>query len=177
MLTKPNQFDPHAYTISLKRINEDGEDMYYAHVSEIPDISAYGDTHSEVYDQVIEALTILQNEAASQGRTFPKPFNTNNLMSYSGRVTLRMSKSMHGEVAKCAEEDGVSLNQWIIEAISQRRGFNVNTKNHNQSLTFSSKVLNLINSSMVNPSVQFGQYLENSPLHLSSSDEQMVRFN
>jgi hypothetical protein len=42
------------------------------------------------------------------------------LEEFSGRVTLRMSKSMHASVSKLADREGVSLNSWIVEAISAR---------------------------------------------------------
>lgn len=39
---------------------------------------------------------------------------------FSGRVTLRMSKSLHRCVHEKAMSDAVSLNQWIVEAIASR---------------------------------------------------------
>ncbi|TCT09492.1 toxin-antitoxin system HicB family antitoxin [Paralcaligenes ureilyticus] len=118
-----SNFDSGAYTISVKRVSQDGELCFHAAVAEIPDISSYAETSTEAYEEVIEALEILHETAESQGKEFPAPFASIGPAPYSGRVTLRMSKSIHAEVARCAEEDAVSLNQWIIEAISLRRGF------------------------------------------------------
>jgi hypothetical protein len=44
------------------------------------------------------------------------------LEEFSGRVTLRMSKSLHASVSKLAEREGVSLNSWIVESVSARAG-------------------------------------------------------
>lgn len=40
----------------------------------------------------------------------------------SGRISLRLAKSMHKEVAQLAEEDGVSINTFISNAISEKIG-------------------------------------------------------
>lgn len=39
---------------------------------------------------------------------------------YSGRISLRLSKQTHAQAAKAAEEQGISLNQYINEAIIAR---------------------------------------------------------
>lgn len=40
----------------------------------------------------------------------------------SGRLALRMPKSLHGRAARAAEQDGVSLNQFICCAVAERIG-------------------------------------------------------
>jgi HicB family len=39
--------------------------------------------------------------------------------SYSGRLLLRMPKTLHGELAARSDADGVSLNQFIVTALSR----------------------------------------------------------
>lgn len=115
-------FDASAYTITVKKVFVDGEHCFYAKAAEIPDISAYANSWSLAYEQVIEALEMLHADARAQGKAFPAPFESTEKPSFSGRVTLRMSRSMHAEVAHYADEEGVSLNQWVVEAVAQRRG-------------------------------------------------------
>src|SRR5690625_2163634 len=115
-------FDASKYTIVVKKVRADNEDLFYATVNEIPDISSYSETYQDAYEDCLDALEILYDEAQSQGKTFPKPFALPATSRPSGRVTLRMSRSMHERVARYAKEDDVSLNQWIVEAISQRCG-------------------------------------------------------
>jgi hypothetical protein len=50
------------------------------------------------------------------GREFPLPAKEDN--DYSGRVTLRIPKTMHRHLAMSADSDGVSLNTYIIQALS-----------------------------------------------------------
>src|SRR6478735_398708 len=39
--------------------------------------------------------------------------------SHSGRLLLRMPKQLHAELAARADREGVSLNQWIVAALSR----------------------------------------------------------
>src|SRR3954469_12447166 len=39
--------------------------------------------------------------------------------SHSGRLLLRMPKALHAELAARSDRDGVSLNQWIVAALSR----------------------------------------------------------
>src|SRR5699024_2311885 len=112
-------FDASKYTITVKKVREDNEDLFYATVNEIPDISSYSETYQNAYEDCLDALDMLFDEAQSQGKNFPKPFALSAASRPSGRVTLRISCSMHERVVFYAKEDDVSLNQRIVEAISQ----------------------------------------------------------
>jgi hypothetical protein len=39
--------------------------------------------------------------------------------SHSGRLLLRMPKSLHAQLAARSDRDGVSLNHWIVNALSR----------------------------------------------------------
>ena len=39
--------------------------------------------------------------------------------THSGRLLLRMPKQLHAELAARSDRDGVSLNQWIVAALSR----------------------------------------------------------
>ena len=39
--------------------------------------------------------------------------------SHSGRLLLRMPKQLHAELAARSDREGVSLNQWIVAALSR----------------------------------------------------------
>lgn len=109
---------PSEYGISVRLVRKDGEEMYEARVSELPDVVAFGDTYADAYEVAIDSIEGLQEQFASIGRTFPIPEAAD--LDFSGRVTLRMSKSMHAAVHRRASLDGISLNQWIVEAVACR---------------------------------------------------------
>ena len=106
------------YGFSVRLVVRDGEEMYEARVAELQDVAAFGDSFSEAYESAIEAIDGLREMFAEKGKTLPPPEREET--EFSGRVTLRMSKSLHAIVHRRAGSDGVSLNQWIVEAIACR---------------------------------------------------------
>ena len=106
------------YGISVRLVIRDGEEIYEARISELQDVLAFGDTYAQAYESAIEAVTGIQEMFAEKGKSLPPPAPEN--FDFSGRVTLRMSKSLHQCVHALAARDGVSLNQWIVEAIGCR---------------------------------------------------------
>jgi hypothetical protein len=53
-------------------------------------------------------------EAVAAGREVPKP----RAMSHSGRLLVRMPQSLHAELARAAEREEVSLNQFITSSLA-----------------------------------------------------------
>jgi len=164
-----NNFDATAYSIVVTKVHEDDEDLFFAYVKEIPDISSYSAEYQEAYEDCIDSLTVLYSDAMDHGKAFPQPYKAPSPSAPSGRVTLRMSRSMHADIARYAEEDGVSLNHWIVEAISQRRGFYVASKS-------TPAVLNSFVSAAVEPLLKgdFAGALGGA-LQLSSSEDRYIK--
>ncbi|MBW7926952.1 MAG: toxin-antitoxin system HicB family antitoxin [Fimbriimonadaceae bacterium] len=48
---------------------------------------------------------------------FPKPLGEMPWADCSGRLTLRLPKMLHGKVARQAEQQGVSINQWVCHIL------------------------------------------------------------
>jgi len=55
------------------------------------------------------------DSAKQEGRDVPDPKSQ---QSYSGRLLLRMPQTLHAELARAAERERVSLNQFITDALS-----------------------------------------------------------
>jgi antitoxin HicB len=53
--------------------------------------------------------------ALEDGSDIPEPRSET---SYSGRFVARIPKSLHAELVRAAEEDGVSLNQFVSSALA-----------------------------------------------------------
>jgi predicted HicB family RNase H-like nuclease len=117
--------DPHRYTITIKLVSIEEGDHFEAVVAELPDLVEYGETYDQAYSLAVDSIATLREAAQEQGRLFPEPMPSQTLEEFSGRVTLRMSKSLHASVSKLADREGVSLNSWIVEAISARAGAGV----------------------------------------------------
>jgi len=112
--------DPDRYSIIVRKLHVDGEDLWRATVRELPDVAEFAATREEAVALARDAIEDLQETAAEDGTPFPEPVDEGD--DYSGRVTLRMSKSMHRDVAERAEREEVSLNAYIVECIALRFG-------------------------------------------------------
>jgi|HubBroStandDraft_1064217.scaffolds.fasta_scaffold08236_6 predicted HicB family RNase H-like nuclease len=110
--------DAERYAVATRKVVVDGEELWRATVREFPDLAEFADTREEAIALAMDAIETLKKAADEEGRQFPEPFEDEE--EYSGRVTLRMSKSMHREVALRAEAESVSLNSYIVECVAMR---------------------------------------------------------
>lgn len=113
--------DPRAYNISIRLGTFEGEAQFEARVKELPDLAEYGDTYAEAYDLAVDAIETAAAAYAEQGRAFPEALMP--AADLSGRVTLRLPRSLHRAVAAAAEDEGVSLNQHLVNVLSYYSGF------------------------------------------------------
>jgi predicted HicB family RNase H-like nuclease len=109
-MSEERQFDPHAYTITVRRLLVDDELQYVAKVSELPHIAVYESTFQAAYEVAVDSVMALHDAAQKHGRPFPEP-NAESLAT--GRFTLRMPSWLHAKLQQLAENDGQSLNNHI----------------------------------------------------------------
>src|ERR1700719_2983451 len=100
--------DPDRYAITVRKVLVDGEDLWRATVRELPDVAEFAATREEATQLARDAIDDLQAAATEDGTPFPEPIDEEE--EYSGRVTLRMSKSMHRATAMRAQTENASLN-------------------------------------------------------------------
>jgi len=115
------KFDPESYTIIIRKEEFDGEILYVGRVAEFPNISSFEDTFEEARNLVIDAIQTLKKIADKTSADFPIPYPTLS-DDYSGRVTLRLPKSLHAKVARIAEQEDISINQFLITAVASHVG-------------------------------------------------------
>ena len=113
--------DPHAYNITIRRGTFEGEVCYEARVKELPDLAEYADSAEEAYELAIDAIQTTAEIFAEKGKAMPVPLQPAD--DYSGRVTLRLPKSLHRALSQAAEEEAVSLNQHLVNILSYFSGF------------------------------------------------------
>lgn len=97
----------------------DSSGRYFAEILEFPGCFSEGNTPGQAMDNLNEAMEAWIEAALDSGQAIPDPIAT---AGYSGRVLLRLPKSLHREAARRAEMDGVSLNQFLVTAIAARAG-------------------------------------------------------
>ncbi|MYF51852.1 MAG: toxin-antitoxin system HicB family antitoxin [Gammaproteobacteria bacterium] len=122
-------FDPHEYNVTVRKIVYEGEILLEARVKELPDVCECGETMTEAYDLAVDAIETAARMYAEAGRTFPPPSVPQD--DFSGRVTLRLPKTLHRTLALGADEEGASLNQHLVNILAHHAGVQMalNTRN------------------------------------------------
>lgn len=100
-------------------IPDDETDTYTAKIAEFPGCVAQGDSPEEAYRNLEAAAESWIEELLGMGQQVPEPAASS---QYSGRVALRLPKSLHRNAAQLAEHEGTSLNQFLVAAIAERVG-------------------------------------------------------
>ena len=111
------------YPFIVVPFHEEGFRGYRAFLIDIPAVESIGTTPEEALHDLNDVKKEWLTYAKKTGLSIPEPnpdFPVS--MTYSGRVTLRISKTLHRQISEKAHLDGVSLNTYINEAIL--RGMN-----------------------------------------------------
>jgi len=115
------KFDPESYTITIRKEECFGEILYVGRVAEFPNISAFEETFETARALVIDAIQTLKKIADGAQEDFPLPYPAPS-DEFSGRVTLRLSKSLHAKVSRIAAQEDISVNQFLVTAIASYVG-------------------------------------------------------
>jgi predicted RNase H-like HicB family nuclease len=110
-------FDPETYTITIRKENVDGDIYFVGRVAEFSNISAFEDTFEDARSSVIDAINTLKMIADQDGVAVPGPTPSSEI-EYSGRVTLRLPKTLHARLDHLAKAEDVSLNQIMITGLA-----------------------------------------------------------
>jgi len=84
---------------------------FIAVVPDLPGCSAFGETEDEAAIEVREAVASYLEALKAEKRPVPEPTS---IQQASGKITLRMPKSLHARLAFEAKGEGVSLNQYML---------------------------------------------------------------
>jgi RNA polymerase sigma-B factor len=96
------------------------EDGWSAQVEELPGCSARGHTAYEAVERVEAAISEWIADAIANNREVPKPRSPS---THSGRLLVRMPQTLHAELARAAEREEVSLNQFITSSLASVIGW------------------------------------------------------
>ena len=108
------------YAFVVLPFSEDDFSGYRAFLIDIPAVESIGATPEEALRDLNDVKKEWFAYALAKSITIPEP-NTafQAAMTYSGRVTLRMPKTLHRQVSERATLDGVSLNAYLNSAIQR----------------------------------------------------------
>jgi antitoxin HicB len=105
------------YSVSV--IWSDADEDFVATSLEFPGASGFGVTWEDAVADVREAILGIIEVMEEDGEPIPDP---RKLESYSGRLNLRMPRSMHRNLASAADREGVSLNTLMLTHLAAGLG-------------------------------------------------------
>ncbi|NLJ74927.1 MAG: type II toxin-antitoxin system HicB family antitoxin [Firmicutes bacterium] len=142
------------YSVRLSQLSEGDGGGWIAYVPELEGCLTDGETPDEAYNNLKEVLALWLEVARETEKNIPAP-RIHDEPRHSGRIVLRMPKNLHTILAAQAEQEGVSLNQYMVSLLSYNAG------RFEQSAT---KEL----PSIINIWQQFGDSLKPTPMNRQS---------
>ncbi len=107
------------YSILLHEVEEEGERYWIAEVSELPGCKSHGVNVEEAVKSVEEAKRDWILDSLKSEDEVPVPVEKDR---YSGKMLVRMSRSLHRSLANIAEAEKLSLNQLIVTMLAKEAG-------------------------------------------------------
>lgn len=92
---------------------------------EFPEVKGCGGAGLSVDEAILDAqqnLAVHLEFLKEEGMDIPIPCSELAKPEYSGKISLRLGKTLHEKVAKLAEKDGSSINNYIRDAIAYYSG-------------------------------------------------------
>lgn len=99
--------------------DDDGYEGFVASVEELPGVFTQGETIEEAVSSIRDAMAGWISVALEDGVAIPEPRDPD---AYSGRFLLRLPRSLHAELARQAELEGVSLNHYVTTTLARAAG-------------------------------------------------------
>ena len=99
---------------------DDGKGIYYvAKVVELPNLIMTGETREEALKDLEAVKKEWIQTYLELGNKMPVPLVSR---KYSGKIIVRMPPTLHEVLAKLAENEGVSFNQYMISTLARCAG-------------------------------------------------------
>ena len=118
-MKKRGELDLDAYPFTVRKLTAEGGGGYLVEYPDVPLCLSDGETIEEAITNGRDALEGSLKCYLQDGKPLPKPSSGK---AYSGTFRVRMSKTMHAQIAARAKEEGVSLNLFVVEAAAEAAG-------------------------------------------------------
>lgn len=102
------------YNVKTKEVRIDDDYYIQVYIPELPGLEIYVTSYNDVDQEINSAKKEWFASRIAQEKDIPEPIRQ---INKTGRVTLRMSRSLHEKVSYYADEEGVSLNQYLNQLI------------------------------------------------------------
>jgi len=96
-------------------IHPDPDGGFVAEIEELPGCMTQGETLEEVFEAIEDAKQCWIEVAFNDGQNVPLP---RDMEEYSGKILIRIPKSLHRVLSRAAKQERVSLNQYITSLLA-----------------------------------------------------------
>ena len=96
-------------------VHEDPDGGFFAEIEELPGCMTQGETLAEVFENIEDARQGWIRVTYESGQDIPLP---RDMEKYSGKLLVRIPKSLHKSLALAAKREGVSLNLYITNLLA-----------------------------------------------------------
>jgi len=103
------------YAMVLTHAANGGGPGWTATIEELPGCEAHGPTPEDAAAAARTAVEGWLREAQKHGRDIPPPGAA---ASHSGKLLVRMPRSLHAELTRASEREGTSLNAYIVATLA-----------------------------------------------------------
>lgn len=103
------------YTVEIRK----SEEGYFARVVELSGCMTWTESFEELGAMIEDAMRAWIEDALEDGDPIPEPVDTSD---YSGKLNLRIPKSLHRDLSRRATEENVSLNQLMVSELARAVG-------------------------------------------------------
>ena len=97
----------------------ESDGTFRAEIVEFPGCLAVGDTASEALAKLEDVATSWLESVIARGLRVPEPMENT---EFSGKLVLRLPRSLHKKAVYAAARERVSLNQFIVSSIAEQVG-------------------------------------------------------
>ena len=109
--------DASRYPIEVFYSEDDGG--FIAIAKDLPGCSAFGKTAVDAAAEIQDAIKAWQQATKAAGNPIPEPSpHVGETILPSGKILLRLPRSLHASLIECAKMESVSLNQYLVSALS-----------------------------------------------------------
>jgi predicted RNase H-like HicB family nuclease len=102
-----------------RMVVRESDGTFRGEILEFPGCIAIGDSAAEALANLERVADGWLEAALANEQPIPEPMEN---IEYSGKLVLRLPKSLHKKAALAAERDGVSLNQFIVSSLAEQVG-------------------------------------------------------
>ena len=107
------------YPVAIERISEEDGGGFFASIPLLPGCMSDGETLEEAYENIENAKKEWLRSMLERKMSIPEPADQE---EFSGKFLVRLPKSLHRTLAQISKREGVSLNQYVANALAYSAG-------------------------------------------------------